>query len=178
MILAKLTNPVKTIINFLKLSLNRYLGVNFMGNKLENIFNFLQLTDSIATAGQPTKKQLSLVKDSGYKTIINLATSASENALPDEKETVEALGMKYIHIPIDFNNPTSEDFAEFCQAMQDNNQQPLLIHCAANLRVSAFMYIYRLTQENFDSEQAKRDLSKVWTPNETWQQFIDSQLTK
>ena len=60
--------------------------------------------------------------------------------------------------------------------MQENNQQPLLVHCGANLRVAAFMYIYRLTQENFDNEQAKVDLAKVWTPNETWQQFIDSQL--
>ena len=176
MILAKLTNHVKTIIDFFKLSLNRYLGINLMGDKIENIFNFLQLSNSIATAGQPTKSQLSLVKDSGYKTVINLATSASENALPDEQEIVESLGMKYIHIPVDFNNPTSEDFAAFCQAMGENNQQPLLVHCGANLRVSAFMYIYRLTQENFDNEQAKRDLSKVWTPNETWQQFIDSQL--
>lgn len=176
MILAKLANPIKTIINFFKLTLNRYLGINFMGNKLGDIFNFLQLTDSIATAGQPTKQQLSLVKDAGYKTVINLATATSENALPNEREIVEILGMKYIHIPVDFNNPTSENFADFCQAMHENQQQSLLVHCAANLRVAAFMYIYRLRQENINSEQAKRDLAKVWTPNETWQRFIDSQL--
>ncbi len=175
MILLKLTNPIQTIIDFVKLSLNRYFGINLMGDKIENIFNFLQLTESIATAGQPTKKQLSLVKNAGYKTVINLATSASENAIPDEKEIVSALGMKYIHIPVDFNNPTSEDLAAFSQAMQQNNRQPLFIHCAANLRVSAFMYIYRLNQEGFNRKQAKVDLSKVWTPNETWQQFIDNQ---
>ena len=64
------------------------IGINLMGDKIENIFNFLQLSDSIATGGQPTKKQLSLVKDFGYKTVINLATSASENALPNEQEIV------------------------------------------------------------------------------------------
>lgn len=149
-----------------------------MGDKLENIFNFLQLTDTIATAGQPTEKQMSLVKDAGYKTVINLATSASENALPNEKETVESLGMKHIHIPVDFNNPTSEDFTAFCETMKESDREPILIHCAANLRVSAFMYIYRITQENYDREQAKADLAKVWIPNETWQKFIDEQLQK
>ena len=178
MIIAKLTNPIQTFLDFFKLSLNRYLNINLMGDKIENIFNFLQLTDSIATGGQPTQKQLSLVKNAGYKTVINLATSSSENALPDEKEIVEALGMKYLHIPVDFNHPTSEDFAAFSQAMQDNKEQPLFIHCAANLRVSAFLYIYRVTQEGCNPQQASLDLSKIWTPNKTWQQFIDNQFSQ
>lgn len=66
-----------------------------MENKLENISDFLQLTKSIATAGQPIEQELSLVKDAGYKTVINLATSASPNALSNEREIVESLGMKY-----------------------------------------------------------------------------------
>ncbi len=147
-----------------------------MAIKLEDISNFLQLTDTIATAGQPTEKQLSLIKDAGYKIVINLATSASPNALSNEKKLVESLGMKYINIPIDFNNPTSEDLINFCQVLEHNNHQPLLIHCAANKRVSAFMYIYRLRRGNFAPEQAKIDLAKIWTPNKTWQKFIDDQL--
>ena len=50
-----LSNPLKTIFDFLKLSINRYLGINTMGDKLENIFNYLQLSDFIATGGQPTE---------------------------------------------------------------------------------------------------------------------------
>ena len=104
MILIKITKPIQTIIDFAKLSLNRYLGINLMGDKLQNIFNFLQLTEFIATAGQPTEKQLSLVKNAGYKTAINLAPSAAENALVNEKDIVAALGMKYIHIPVDLKH--------------------------------------------------------------------------
>ena len=50
-----------------------------MGNELGNIFNFLQLTPSIATAGQPTEQQLSIIREAGYKIIINLATSSFES---------------------------------------------------------------------------------------------------
>ena len=141
--LMSLTNPLKTIFNFLKLSINRYLGINTMGDKLENIFNYLKLSNLIATGGQPTENQLSLTKNSGYQVVINLALPTSENALSDEKASVESLGMKYINIPIDFNNPTVENFDCFCEVMQEHQQQPLFIHCAGNLRISAFMYLYR-----------------------------------
>ena len=50
-----LTNPVKTIFNFFKLSIDRYLGINTMGDKIENIFNYLKLSETIATGGQPTE---------------------------------------------------------------------------------------------------------------------------
>ncbi len=167
-----LINPIQTIFNFLKLSINRYLGINTMGDKLENIFNYLKLSETIATGGQPTENQLSLVKNSGYQVVINLALPTSENALPNEKVSVESLGMKYINIPIDFNNPTVENFDRFCEVMQEHQQQPLFIHCAANLRVSAFMYLYRRIYQDLNQEQAVKDLNKLWQPNETWQKLI------
>ena len=56
---------------------------------MEDIYNFLQLSDSIATSGQPTTEQFSAIKDSGYKIVINLALQTSSNALPDEKQIVK-----------------------------------------------------------------------------------------
>ena len=35
----KITNPGATIVNFLKLVVTRYVGINLMGEKIENIFN-------------------------------------------------------------------------------------------------------------------------------------------
>ncbi|MEP0778633.1 hypothetical protein NDI39_13550 [Microcoleus sp. ZQ-A2] len=34
------------------------------------------------------------------------------------------------------------------------------------------MYLYRLIYEGISDEQAKSDLQKIWTPNDTWQAFI------
>ncbi len=98
-----------------------------MGDKIENIFNYLKLLEAIATGGQPTENQLFLIKKSGYQVVINLALPTSENALPDEKLSVESLGMKYINIPIDFNNPTVENFDRFHEVMQEHQQQPLCV---------------------------------------------------
>ncbi|MEM9275301.1 MAG: protein tyrosine phosphatase family protein [Cyanobacteria bacterium P01_F01_bin.143] len=167
-----ITNPFKLIFNFIKLFLNRYLGINMMGDKVENIFNYLKLSESIATGGQPTEYQLSLVKNSGYQVVINLALPTSKNALADEKTSVKSLGMKYINIPIDFNNPTVGDFDCFCEVMQKYQPQKIFVHCAANLRVSAFMYLYRTIYQGLNQEVATQDLNKLWQPNETWQKLI------
>ena len=150
----KITYTVFTMTNFRKSVITRYMGINLMGDKIENIFNYLSISDGIATGGQPTEKQLSLVKNAGYPVVINLALPTSENALPNERKSVEALGMKYINIPIDFNNPTREDFELFTQAMVENKDSSIFIHCAANLRVSAFMYLYRQLYLNVGEEEA------------------------
>jgi protein tyrosine phosphatase (PTP) superfamily phosphohydrolase (DUF442 family) len=149
-----------------------------MRNSIENIFNYLRLDDKIATGGQPTEKQLALIRDEGYQIVINLALDTSDNALPDEKAVVESTGMQYIQIPIDFNHPTQEEFDLFCEAMQTHQDKKIFIHCAANLRVSAFMYLYRTLYQNMSEAEAKQDLHKLWQPNPTWQNIINTVSAK
>lgn len=181
----KITNPFIILFNFIRLVIARYGGINLMRERIEDIFNYLKISDLsfgeghcnlIGTGGQPTEKQLSLIRNAGYDIVINLALSTSENALPDEKKSVESLGMKYISIPINFNDPKIEEFELFCQKMQENKDRQIFIHCAANLRVSVFMYLYRQLYLNVSQEQAKTDLEKLWIPNKTWQNLIDSVL--
>ena len=174
----KLTNPFITLLNFFKLSISRYTPINLMGKQLDDIFNFLPISNSVATAGQPTEQQLSLLKDAGYQVVINLAPHTAENALPNEKMAVESLGLEYVHIPVNFNQPTREDFEQFCTSMEENAQKSIFVHCAANMRVSAFMYLYRRLNEGLSNEQAQIDLQKIWTPNTTWRQFMDQVIAQ
>jgi protein tyrosine phosphatase (PTP) superfamily phosphohydrolase (DUF442 family) len=170
-------------------------------NQIEKIYNYLKLSDSVATGGQPTEAQFSLIKEAGYQVVVNLARPDSPKAIPNEQTIVESLGMRYVPIPVDWENPTIEDVARFFSLMEaicadapnvataDARRlanaslslsqqrfaiatQPVFVHCAANMRVSAFMYLYRLIYEGMSDEQAKSDLEKIWTPNDTWQAFI------
>lgn len=173
-----LTNPIQTIFRFIKLSISQYTPIDLMGNNLADIFNFLKLSDKIATAGQPTESQLSSIKMAGYRSIINLAPGTHENALPNEKQIVESLGMEYIHIPVKFDRPTSEDFDRFCEVMKSKQDRSILVHCAANLRVSSFMYLYRRIFEGVTHEIAQIELAKIWNPNPIWQEFIDRTIAE
>ena len=145
---------------------------------MEDIYNFLQISDFVATSGQPTKEQFSEIKNSEYQVVVNLALPTSSNALPGEKEIVEDLGMEYIHIPVVWEKPTIEDLEQFFSVMSENKDKKTFVHCAANMRVSAFMYLYRRLCDRVNKEEAKQDLDRIWQPNETWQQFIERVIEK
>jgi protein tyrosine phosphatase (PTP) superfamily phosphohydrolase (DUF442 family) len=173
-----LTNPVRTILRFFKLGISQYTPIDMMGDKLEDIFNYLKLDEAIATAGQPTERQLSSIKTAGYRSIINLAPGTHENALPNEREIVESLGIEYIHIPVIFDRPIIENFDRFCEVVNSRLDRPIFVHCAANLRVSSFIYLYRRIDRGMTHADAAIDLAKLWTPNPIWQEFIDRTIAE
>jgi len=144
-----------------------------MSKEIENIYNFLQLSDSIATAGQPVESHFTDIKAAGYEVVVNLALPSSTNAIAKEQKIVEDLGMHYVHIPVLWEKPTLDDIERFFDVMQANADKNIFVHCAMNMRVSAFMYLYRIIHEHINTEVAKQDLQKIWQPNETWQQFIE-----
>jgi protein tyrosine phosphatase (PTP) superfamily phosphohydrolase (DUF442 family) len=173
-----LTNPIQTILKFIKLSISQYTPIDLMGNNLTDIFNFHQISPTIATAGQPTASQLPSIKAAGYRSIVNLAPGTHENALPNEREIVESLGIEYIHIPVKFDRPTIEDFEQFCDVIQSSQDRSIFVHCAANLRVSSFMYLYRRIYQGVTAEAAQIELAKIWSPNPIWQEFIDRTIAE
>ncbi len=167
-----LANTLKTMLGFLVTLIGRYTPISFESARLEGIFNFLSIRDTLITAGQPTEKQFQYVKDAGFHRIINLAPEGAENALKDERGTLESLGMHYTHIPVDFQNPTEEDFVQFCEVMNEVGDTPVMVHCAANMRVSAFVYRYRCEVLGEESDKAIADLHRIWEPFGVWKKFV------
>src|SRR6478672_2013889 len=121
----------------------------------ETIYNWRRLDDRITTSGQPTEEQLVDIRDLGVKHVVNLALHTHEKALPDEAASVSRLGMEYIHIPVDFQNPTEQDFEQFCAAMEKLKGVPVHVHCIANYRVSAFFYRYHRDVHDMDEATAR-----------------------
>jgi len=143
---------------------------------LSDIYNFRSLGDNLGTAGQPTAQQLQSVRDAGFQAVINLALPTSDNALPNEGSLVTSLGMSYVHIPVDFKSPTPRDFSAFCRVMDAFQDRPIFVHCAANMRVSAFLFLHRVLHQKVPVPEAQRDLHAIWHPDEVWTQFIQAQL--
>jgi hypothetical protein len=103
---------------------------------------------------------------------INLGLHTHEKALPDEAASVGRLGMTYIHIPVNFQNPTDEDFAKFCVAMEQLKAVPVHVHCIANYRVSAFFYRYRRDVLGMNEAEARAEMEQLWHPEGVWTTFI------
>ena len=59
---------------------------------LEDIYNFLPLTESLLSSGMPTAGQIVDLSKAGVRLVINLAPPSSEKALPGEADLVRVPG--------------------------------------------------------------------------------------
>ena len=146
------------------------------GETLDDIPDFLRLSERVGTAGQPAATQFAAIREAGYQVVINLRPPA--DALPGERALVERQGMEYVSIPVIWTAPTVADVEQFFAAMQDNQERRVFVHCARNMRVSAFLYLYRVIKENIAPDVAALDMRRIWTPNPTWQALIEQVLAR
>ena len=144
--------------------------------QLAEIYNFRAIGERLGTAGQPSEEQFQAVRQAGFEAVINLALPTSDNALADEGSIVTGLGMSYVHIPVNFQAPALEDFRTFCRVMAAFEGRQVFVHCAANKRVSAFVFLYRVLHQGVGITEAERDLHAIWEPDEAWDRFIRSEL--
>lgn len=165
-------NTIRTVWGFYKSQILRCLPASFGGSSLAGICNYLPIDDSISTSGQPTARQFELIRAAGFTTVINLAPHHAENALPDETGLLRSLGLRYVHIPVDFKNPTATDFDLFTQSMNMAVGEKIWVHCAANMRVSAFVYKYRRDIRGDNHQVARSDLQRIWEPYGIWKDFL------
>ncbi|APX10404.1 protein tyrosine phosphatase family protein [Tateyamaria omphalii] len=147
-------------------------------NDLPDILNWRRINARLTTSGQPTERQLADIRALGVTHIVNLGLHHVEGALPDEAGTVAGLGMTYIHIPVDFEAPTDEDFAVFDQAIKGHPNAVMHVHCIYNARVSAFFYRHAQSGTELSPEDALANMDSIWRPGEDWADFIGEPAAK
>jgi uncharacterized protein (TIGR01244 family) len=142
--------------------------------KTEKIYNYLEVDEMVSTAGQPTAAQIASAAEEGFQTIINLAPEKSEHSVQDEGWLVRSLGMGYIHIPVDWENPLVSDFDAFEQALKALPAGRILVHCAANYRASAFYSLYAQKNLGWSTERAESFRAAIWHGSDypLWEKFI------
>jgi predicted protein tyrosine phosphatase len=78
---------------------------------------------------------------------------------------------------VQFAAPTEQDLRAFFDAMDANRDRHMLVHCAANLRVSAFLGLYGVIREERDRDDAFALMRGLWEPNDVWADFIEQMLS-
>jgi protein tyrosine phosphatase (PTP) superfamily phosphohydrolase (DUF442 family) len=138
--------------------------------------NFNQVFNWLWTSGQLSERDIRTLPQFGIRTVINLSPPDSSSALKGEAELVTALGISYIQIPVKWDQPTVDQFAQFCNVLKTHEGKACWIHCAMNMRVSVFLYLYRRLYMNESEAEAAELMHSIWEPNETWRTFIDNVL--
>jgi hypothetical protein len=76
---------------------------------------------------------------------------------------------------VDFESPQRTDFERFTKMMDVCAGQKVFVHCAANMRVSAFLFLHRL-RHGENRAAAENDLKKIWEPDGVWREFVNQRL--
>jgi protein tyrosine phosphatase (PTP) superfamily phosphohydrolase (DUF442 family) len=84
--------------------------------------------------------------------------------------------MTYVHVPVQFSAPTKNDLRLFFDALDLHKERRVLVHCAANYRVTAFLGLYRVVRLGWARDDAFGLMRSVWEPNDVWAQFIAAVL--
>ena len=115
---------------------------------------------------------MACIANNGYEVLINLALLDSPGALPNEDTLVTALGLQYFHIPVVWESPQPSDLDQFFKTMQRNQSRKVFVHCVLNMRVSVFVFLYRVMVLKENAEKVYQDLLRIWVPDHTWRDFI------
>ena len=149
-----------------------FTSAQLAADELTDIDNYLQYSPSFSSSGQPSAGQLKALSKAGFKRVIYIAFTDNKTAIESEDRVVKSLAMDYVHIPVDFDQPTLDDFEDFAAVMNRNRDTRTLLHCQINLRASTFSFLYRVIYGGVPMPVAKSDLDTIWQPDKVWYQFI------
>jgi tyrosine-protein phosphatase SIW14 len=123
------------------------------------IENFGRIDDHYYRGAQPKNRDYQDLAVLGIKSVITLT---SEDTDPHEKVMVEKTGMKYYQVPMDSKiPPTAAELAEFLGIVNDRDNQPVYVHCAAGKhRTGVMTAAYRLSHYGWTADQAYNEMKQ------------------
>jgi tyrosine-protein phosphatase SIW14 len=122
------------------------------------IKNFGQMDDRFFRGAQPKEGDYQELAALGIKTVIDL----QEEPKAYEKQNVEALGMKYINIPMsDKDYPPTSKIQEFLKLVDDPSTGKFYVHCAGGRHRTGVMgAVYRFNHYNWNYDQVYAEMKK------------------
>jgi protein tyrosine/serine phosphatase len=120
------------------------------------IKNFGRMDERFYRGGQPREGDYQALKALGITTVIDLC----DDPAPYEKTDVEALGMKYVNIPMsDTKYPTMAEVDEFMKLVQNPSTGKFFVHCAGGRHRTGVMgAVYRFNQYGWNFDQVYSEM--------------------
>jgi protein tyrosine/serine phosphatase len=148
---------VATAIAMLALAISS-IAQNAQPNNKIKIKNFGSINDNYFRGAQPKGQDYQDLAAFGIKTVINLRIDQRE----DEKQLVEAAGMKYVYIGMrDDKRPADEHVQEFMKIVNDPANQPVYVHCIGGRhRTGLVTAVYRIEKDGWDYAKAFSEMKK------------------
>ena len=121
-----------------------------------NIINFGQMDDRYYRGGQPLPDDYQALKDLGVNTVIDLRNDPTEY----EKREVEALGMKYVNIPMSgWKWAKDNQVEEFLKVVNHPETGVVYAHCKTGKhRTGLTGALYRFQKYGWDYDRVYKEM--------------------
>jgi len=126
---------------------------------LAGIHNAGKINDVLYRGAQPEENGLAELKKLGVTTIVDLRGEDREK-LDWERGAAEALGMRFVHLPVSgWSPPSDEQVAQFLGLFRDDPHQRVFVHCRfGDDRTGVFVATYRMALEKWSAERAMGEM--------------------
>ena len=143
------------------------------------IVNFTKVDAVVACGGATETTALEGLSKDGFKSVINLRL-ASENNANIELNTARAkeLGLKYVHIPFNGQQPDPKVVDQFLATIADKANQPAYVHCGSASRVGAVWLVKRVLQDGWTIEKATEEAKFIGLRSEPLEKFALEYIAK
>jgi len=151
---AKLTAIATLVLAFAAASFGKtHADPAFSNIKIKN---FGKMDDRFYRGAQPKAEDFKDLKALGVKTVIDLQDSPTSY----EKGAVEALGMRYVNIPMsDSSYPKQESIDTFLRLVNDPATGTMYVHCAGGRHRTGVMgAVYRFNVNHWNLDQAYTEM--------------------
>ena len=120
------------------------------------IGNFGQMDERFYRGAQPLESDYQALKNLGITTIIDLRNDPTAY----EKGAVEALGMKYVNIPMSgWKSPQQKDVDAFLELVNKEETGKFFVHCKAGIhRTGVVGAAYRYTKYDWDYANVYKEM--------------------
>jgi len=163
---------MRLITSALVLSLSTLAFAQVTKQERPGIVNFSRVDAAVACGGATDTAALDGLAKDGFKSVINLR-QASENNANIEQNTAKAkeLGLKYIHIPFNAQQPDPKVVDQFLAAIADKSNQPAYVHCGSASRVGSVWLVKRVLQDGWTVEKATEEAKAIGLRGEPLEKF-------
>ena len=142
------------------------------------IVNFSKVDAVVACGGATETSALDGLAKDGFKSVINLRLASEANAnIELNAAHAKALGLNYIHIPINGQQPDPKAVDQFLAAIATTANQPVYVHCGSASRVGAMWLVKRVLQDGWTIEKATEEAKLIGLRGEPLEKFALSYIS-
>lgn len=111
-------------------------------------------------ASQPDITALESFKAKGGQVVINLRSEKEKSKYVFEEDTVEALSMRYYHLPVNGKKLDKAVFKGISDTLQAHAGEKVLIHCSSGNRASAWL-VHHIVQDHQQDFASALDIAEA-----------------